>query len=119
MTVINRIDIISNYRIKQQKHIQKPKKEKKRKEITNLIYPWIELQLPDFRRRRLESGDRIVGLDIEHADEAVNRSGGGNLARRMGGDGDDSEAMSSVFLPNGFKLFRVPKSHSLVQRAGE
>lgn len=31
MTVINRIDIISNYIIKKQKHIKKPKKKKKKK----------------------------------------------------------------------------------------
>ena len=78
----------------------------------------IKLHLPHFRGRSFQSGNCSIGIDIKNANEAVQRSGGGDDARWVSSNGDNAEAVASVVLLQD-ELVRHPELHGLVERASE
>lgn len=74
--------------------------------------------MPDLRRRRLESGDSGVGIDLKDANEAIERSGGSNETGRMSSNRDDAEAVAGVGAVQ-VELVGLPELDGLVEGAGE
>lgn len=81
-------------------------------------YLGIELHLPDFRRRCLERSDSSVSVNVEDPDKAVKRSRGGDDAGRVGGDRDNTEAVTSIGSLQ-VEVVRTPELDGLVERASE
>jgi hypothetical protein len=71
--------------------------------------------MPDFRWRRLQSGNGNISLNIKYANVAVDGSGGGDFAGRMSGDGDNSETMAGVSMDGVSEVVGVPEAHCLVE----
>lgn len=76
----------------------------------------MELDAPDLGRRRLERGDGRPRVDVEDADEAVERHGGGERARGVGGEGDDPERVAPDGGPRGGEVVGAPGADGLVER---
>ena len=77
----------------------------------------MELDAPDLGRRRLERGDGGPRVDVEDADEAVERHGGGERARGVGGEGDDPERVAPRGGARGGEVVGAPGADGLVERA--
>lgn len=79
----------------------------------------VELDAPDLGRRRLERGDGGAGVDVEDADVAVERDGGGERAGGVRGEGDDPERVAPRGGADGGELVGAPGADGLVERGGE
>jgi hypothetical protein len=79
----------------------------------------MKLDAPNLGRRRLQRGDGCPRVDVEDADEAVERHGGGERAGGVGGEGDDSERVATRGGPQGSEVVGEPSADGLVERASE